>query len=46
MLFLGYVIYEDGNNVKRRTAFLREYRYDLRRFEPILHPDYEYQDWQ
>ncbi len=44
MLFLGYVVYEDGNKIKRRTAFLREYRYDLRRFEPIYHPDYEYQD--
>jgi hypothetical protein len=44
MLFLGYVIYEDGNKIRRTTAFLREYRYDLQRFEPIRHPDYEFQD--
>lgn len=44
MFFLGYVVYEDGNRVKRRTAFLREYHHGVRRFEPIPHPDYEYQD--
>lgn len=44
LLLLGFVVYRDDNRVSRTTAFLREYRYDVQRFEPITHPDYEYQD--
>ena len=44
LLFIGYVDYEDGLKRQRRTAFLRQYNFATQRFDPIPHPDYEYQD--
>lgn len=43
-LFIGYIEYRDSLERKRRTAFLRQYNFTTQRFDPILHPDYEYQD--
>jgi hypothetical protein len=44
LLFIGYIIYEDGLKRQRRTAFLRSYDFSTKRFSPIDDPDYEYQD--
>lgn len=43
-MFLGYVEYTDQTGMARRTAFLREYDFGSRRFVPVQHHDYEYQD--
>lgn len=42
--FLGYVVYLDALGRKRRTAFLRQFDFSTKRFNPINHPEYEYQD--
>ena len=44
MLFLGYIDYVDNEGRKLQTGFLRRFDFELGRFEPIQHPDYEYQD--
>ena len=44
LLFVGYILYIDAMNRRRRTAFLREYDYATHRFNAIKHHDYEYQD--
>ncbi|HUX65631.1 MAG TPA: hypothetical protein VMV42_00655 [archaeon] len=43
-LFIGYIQYEDALGRKRRTAYCRFYNFVTQRFDPIPHPDYEYQD--
>ncbi len=43
-LFIGYIVYEDELKRKCRTAFCRIYNFATQRFDPIPHPDYEYQD--
>jgi hypothetical protein len=42
--FIGYIKYEDELKRTRRTAFCRLYGFATKRFDPIPHPDYEYQD--
>lgn len=44
MIFFGFVIYEDMNGRKRKTAFMRQYDRIAQRYSPINDPDYEYQD--
>ena len=44
LLFLGYVNYIDRAGTKRQTAFLRQFNFTTKRFSPIDHPEYEYQD--
>ena len=44
LLFLGYVVYRDGLNKSRETAFLRRLDFGTERFSAIEHADYEYQD--
>jgi hypothetical protein len=44
LFFLGYIDYVDINDVKRQTAFLRQYDFKVQRFNALLHPDYEYVD--
>jgi hypothetical protein len=44
ILFLGYVTYSNEAGSLRTTAFLRSYNAATGRFDPIVHPDYEYQD--
>ena len=44
LLFLGYVNYIDRAGTKRQTAFLRQFNFTTKRFDPIIHPEYEYQD--
>jgi len=44
ILFLGYIDYLDAAGKKRQTAFLRRFIFETKRFDPITHPDYEYQD--
>ena len=44
ILFLGYIDYIDGTGRKRQTAYLRQLDLAAKRFSPINHPEYEYQD--
>jgi hypothetical protein len=44
ILFLGFIEYEDQAGTTRNTAFLRQFDFKTERFNPIQHPDYEYQD--
>ena len=44
LLFLGYIVYKDDLDRKRKTAFLRRSNYITKRFSPIKEPDYEYAD--
>lgn len=44
MYFFGYVMYKDGLNRPRRTAFCRAFDSTTGGFSAIEHPDYEYQD--
>jgi hypothetical protein len=44
ILFLGYIDYIDHASAKRQTAFLRTFNFETERFDPINHPEYEYQD--
>lgn len=44
LFFIGYVEYNDAVGIMRRTAFYRKHAHDTDRFDPIDHPDYEYQD--
>jgi hypothetical protein len=44
ILFLGNVVYMNEAGNLRTTAFLRRYNAATGRFDPINHPDYEYQD--
>ncbi len=44
LLFRGFVIYEDGAKIRRRTAFCRSYDWDRERFITLDDPDYEYAD--
>jgi hypothetical protein len=41
---LGIITYEDMLGTRRNTAFLRQYDHATERFNPVNHPDYEYQD--
>ena len=43
-LFLGFIDYTDMDGAPRQTAFLREFNFATKRFDPINHPEYEYQD--
>ncbi len=42
LYFFGYVQYEDGAGVVRRTAFCRRYNAITERFKPVTDDDYEY----
>lgn len=44
IIFMGYIDYIDGMCQKRQTAFLRKLDFNTKRFNPIPHPEYEYQD--
>jgi hypothetical protein len=44
ILFLGFIEYEDQIGTTRNTAFLRQFDFKTERFNPINHPDYEFQD--
>lgn len=44
ILFLGYIDYIDRMGRKRQTAFLRSFDCKVKRFSPINHIEYEYQD--
>lgn len=44
ILFLGYIDYVDRLGRKRQTAFLRLFDCKVKRFNPINHHEYEYQD--
>ncbi len=44
VLLLGFIEYEDQVGTTRNTAFLRQFDSKTGRFNPINHPDYEYQD--
>ena len=44
ILFLGFIEYQDQVGTTRNTAFLRQFDSETGRFNPIQHPDYEYQD--
>lgn len=44
LLFLGYIDYSDMRGAKRETAFLRQFDFATKRFSPVPHQEYEYQD--
>lgn len=44
LYFRGFLTYEDGNRIKRRTAFYRCYNVQSNRFDRMNDPDYEYSD--
>ena len=41
---LGYIMYEDSLHRRYRTAFMRRYNAETKRFYGVIDPDYEYQD--
>lgn len=44
LLLLGYIDYSDTRGAKRETAFLRQFDFATKRFSPVPHQEYEYQD--
>jgi len=44
LFFRGFILYEDRNHIKRRTAFCRRYDFKARRFRIVDDPDDEYAD--